>query len=151
MNKIVIITFLVLLSLLFYRLGIYKSEKKDEQAGVQNVEQKIPISFTSSFEIYTNGTRRIFSDSRYHNKSPEVFIESTNPSTVIVKKEGITWDDFFKTLPMSLDKVCLVTGTKQTFCNNEKGKLKFYLNNIETPDALDKEIKKDTFLKVIYE
>jgi hypothetical protein len=40
-------------------------------------------------------------------------------ATVHVRKAGVIWSDFFKTLPMELTKDCLITGTKQTFCIGE--------------------------------
>ena len=52
---------------------------------------------------------------------------------------------------MSLDKNCLVTGTKQTFCTNKTQKLRFYINNIEDPDALDKVIKNKDSLLVTFD
>lgn len=51
--------------------------------------------FTASFEIYTNGTKRIFTQAMYHQQSPNVFIQATDPSIVYVKKAGTTWADFF--------------------------------------------------------
>ena len=109
------------------------------------------VNIKASFEIFTKGTKRIFTDSRYHNLSPDVFIESASPDTVNVKKEGITWADFFETLPMELSKDCLVTGTKQTFCTGEGGVLKFYINGQEDKDALDKEIKAGNSFLVKFE
>lgn len=108
------------------------------------------VDISAKFKIITNGTTRIFTDSKYHNLSKDVYITSQNPNTIVVKKSDIKWSDFFKTLPMSLDKTCLVTGTKQTFCTNETGKLHFYINNTETPDALDNPIRNNDFLLVEY-
>ncbi len=39
--------------------------------------------FTASFEIYTNGTKRDFSDSKYHNRSEDAFIEPAIISLII--------------------------------------------------------------------
>jgi len=86
----------------------------------------------------------------YHNLSQDVYITSDNPSIIHVKKAGITWADFFATLPMKLSKDCLVTGTKQTFCTGQEGSLRFYINDIENPEALDEIINEDNFLKVTY-
>ena len=110
-----------------------------------------PTDFIARFEIYTLGTKRVFTSSMYHNLSDDVFISATNPSQVHVKKAGTTWADFFATLPMKLTKNCLTTGTKQTFCTNNSQKLKFFINDLEDPNALDKEIQKGDFLKVIYD
>jgi hypothetical protein len=109
-----------------------------------------PIDFTAEFEIITNGTRRTFTNSMYHNQSDDVYIESSSPNTIRVKKAGITWDNFFKTLPFSLSKDCLTTGTGQTFCTNENQTLRFILNGIETPNALNEIINPNDRLEVIY-
>lgn len=114
------------------------------------VEKTVKTEFTASFEIYTNGTKRIFSDSKYHDLSPTVYIQNPNPSTVYVRSSGITWDDFFKTLPMKLTSECLTTGTGQFFCTGENGKLQFFINDTEDPDALEKVINPNDILLVIY-
>ncbi|MBP6979867.1 hypothetical protein KBB41_02380 [Candidatus Curtissbacteria bacterium] len=109
------------------------------------------VSLTANFEIEADGIKRNFSRGMYMNLSKDVYIESPESSNVVrVKKEGITWSDFFKTLPMSLAKDCLITGTKQEFCTNETKKLKFFVNDVENPDALDEVIKQDDRLRVVY-
>lgn len=116
---------------------------------IKQPSQQIPqgnilkeINYQASFKIYTNGTLRDFSSEKYHNRSEDVFITSENPNIVHVRKEGITWDDFFKTLPnpMKLSKDCLVTGTGQEFCTDTKASLKFYLNGRMDINFLSKEI-----------
>lgn len=112
--------------------------------------QAVPITSPSSmpaspssvhvhakFAVITNGTTRVFTDKKYHNLSPDVHLEAEDPNTVHVHKEGIIWSDFFTTLPMSLSKTCLVTGTNQTFCTGNDKALKFYINGQENPNALD--------------
>lgn len=121
-----------------------------ENAQTPITEQSKPINFTANFEIYTNGTKRIFTDPKYHNQSPDVYLTSEDPSIIHVKKPGITWNHFFKTLPFSITKDCLITGTKQTFCTTEIQKLKFFINQTETPNALDLEIKEGDLLKIVY-
>ena len=108
------------------------------------------VAKQASFAIFTNGTFRVFTNSMYHNLSDDVFIQSINPSIIQIKKEGITWDDFFKTLPFKLDPDCLTTGTGQTFCTGQAGKLKFYLNGLEDKDALDKIINQGDKLLVSF-
>ena len=107
--------------------------------------------FTAKFEIYTNELKRDFSDSRYHNKSAEIYIESSNPEVIHVKKDKLTWSDFFNTLPMKVTNQCLTTGTGQVFCSNEKGKLRFFLNEIETPIALKMIVSPNDFLIFSFE
>jgi hypothetical protein len=110
----------------------------------------IQSEYTARFEIYTNGTKRIFTDSKYHRQSADIYIENPDPHLMYVKKPNLTWNDFFKTLPFSVKKECLVTGTKQTFCNTETKRLYFYLNGQEEPDALDKVILANDSLRVEY-
>lgn len=109
-----------------------------------------PTDFTASFEITTNGTKRIFTQVMYHHQSPDLYIENPNPSTIHIKKSEATWNDFFKTLPFSLTQSCLVTGTKQTFCSTETKKLRFFLNEVETPNALENKIQANDHLRVTY-
>jgi len=108
------------------------------------------VDFTARFEVYTNGTKRIFTQSMYHNLSPNLYIEASDPHLIYVKKTNLTWNDFFKTLPFSLTKECLVTGTKQTFCTSDTQKLRFLLNNQEVADALDRVIEAGDTLIVMY-
>lgn len=106
---------------------------------VSTKDQK--VEHQAGFAIFTNGVFRVFSAAMYHNLSKDVFIESNNPNIIQVKKVGITWNDFFKTLPFKLTKDCLTTGTKETFCTTDKAQLKFYLNGVKTENLLDLEIK----------
>lgn len=101
------------------------------------------IDIRAKFTIITNGITRSFKAEKYHNQSPDVFITGENPTTIHVKKEGITWDDFFRTLPMKLTKECLTTGDGETFCDGQDGNLRFYLNGLEDQDLLEKEIKEN--------
>lgn len=66
------------------------------------------------------------------------------------KKKGVTWDDFFKSLPMKLTKDCLTTGTGQLFCTNDSQVLNFYVNGGSDPNALEKEIMQGDKLLVTY-
>jgi len=98
------------------------------------------INFRAGFAIFTNGLNRSFTASMYHNLSDNAYITSDNPNIVLVKKPGITWGEFFDTLPFNLSKDCLTTGTGQTFCTGEGGTLKFYLNGRLTKDLLSRQI-----------
>ncbi|HJY98399.1 MAG TPA: hypothetical protein VJ227_01655 [Patescibacteria group bacterium] len=107
--------------------------------------------YQAFFEIHTLGTKRVFSDSKYHNKSANVFVTKENPGTIYIKDPGISWADFFVTLPMKLEKDCLTTGTGQLFCTNETNSLRFFVDGFEEPNALDQVIKPNSTLKVIYD
>lgn len=102
--------------------------------------QPTPTNHTAKFLIYTNGTERVFSDSRYHNLSTDLFIASDSPNLIQVKKPNITWGDFFNSLPMELTPDCLTTGTKQTFCTKGNMTLKFYINGERVSNFLNRVI-----------
>jgi hypothetical protein len=106
--------------------------------------------FTAQFMVFTHGTKRVFTDPKYHNQSTDVFLTANDPSVINVQKYGLTWEDFFSTLPFSLTTECLITGTKQTFCTNETQFLSFYLNGQLEPNALQKLIQpNDQFLVTV--
>lgn len=131
-----------------YNNSLNRNKITEEQTS--KTDSNKPVSYIATFEIYTNGTKRIFTDPKYHNLNSKVFINSQDPKTIHIESSGITWMNFFSTLPMNLDKNCIITGTKQTFCTNSTQKLKFYINEIENPDALDEVIKPNDNLKVEY-
>lgn len=99
------------------------------------------VNIKASFQIITQGIVRSFKNPKYHLKSTDVYLTVDDPTIVNVKRIGVSWDDFFKTLPMKLTKDCLITGDGETFCSGSGGTLKFYLNDQEIPDLLDREIR----------
>jgi len=114
--------------------------QKKPQSTISEPSQE-SVDYRASFAIFTNGLNRRFTATMYHNLSDDAFITSDNPNIVLVKKPGITWGEFFDTLPFILKKDCLTTGTDQTFCTNETGVLQFYLNGERVNDLLSREIK----------
>jgi len=108
------------------------------------------VDYEARFAIYTNGLKRVFTSSMYHNLSKDVYIEASDPSIIHVKKDGITWMDFFLTLPFKLDKNCLTTGTKETFCTSPNATLKFYLNGIRNDNLLMEKIKEGDWILISY-
>jgi hypothetical protein len=161
MNKKSRLLSLIIVVLIIIGIGgwrLYNNQNQITPAGQTNDSEGIPVStevpetddFTATFEIITNGTRRIFTSAMYQNQSTDVFIQNPDPSIVYVKKAGITWADFFETLPFSVNKTCLVTGTKQTFCSNEDKQLRFYINGLEEPNALDLKIQPGDALRITY-
>lgn len=115
-----------------------------EDGGAEFEERK------ASFAIFTNGTFRIFTDSRYHNLSEDVHLTRETPNIITVTKKGVTWRDFFESLPMRVTNDCLTTGTGQLFCTNSEASLKFYLNGIRDDNVLDKEIMDKDKLLISY-
>jgi hypothetical protein len=148
-----IILLIIPLALLIVGIIIAKGFSQSDNlfVGTNSPTPTLPVEFTAKFEIYTLGTKRIFTDKKYHNLSEDVFITLPDPSLVYVKKDNLSWKDFFATLPMELTQDCITTGTKQNFCTNDKNKLRFLINKYEEPYALIKEIKPNDFLLVIYE
>jgi len=157
MKKTLFIVILIL-ALIFLAIYFYSPRKKQspttpttpKTGQITPTKTQETVDITASFEIYTNGIKRIFTASKYHNLSQDVYITADDPSIVHVKKKGITWSNFFATLPMELSKDCLVTGAKQTFCNQGEKKLRFFLNETENPDALDEIINNGDTLRVTF-
>lgn len=153
-------TLIILSSFIFSGCSVADKKLTDTTTSQQNTSVFSPqqsvtpptasIEFTARFEIYTNGTKRTFTNAMYHRQSADIYIENPDPHLIYVKKTGLTWNDFFSTLPFSLKKECLVTGTKQTFCNTETKRLYFYLNGKEDPGALDRLIAPNDMLRVEY-
>ncbi|WKZ25400.1 MAG: hypothetical protein QY322_03365 [bacterium] len=152
MKPLLIIAVLIVLGgTSFYFYKYQETPLKVYSTPLSSPDNKVKgVDITAKFKVITNGTTRIFTDKKYHNLSSEVFITSQNPNIIEVKNNSITWSDFFKTLPMSLDKNCLVTGTKQTFCTNDVNKLVFIINGTEDPNILDKNILDGDYLLIEY-
>lgn len=152
MRRVVIVAVLVIIAVLgFFFLSDIKPNASMTSTPADSrptISQQTNI--TSSFLIFTNGTKRIFTDSKYHNQSPDVYIEPTEPGIVHVRKSGTTWATFFATLPMKLTKDCLTTGTGQVFCTEAKSSLKFYINGVFDENALQREIADSDTLVVSY-
>ena len=108
------------------------------------------VDYEARFAIYTNGTKRIFTNSMYHNLSKNVYLEASDPSIVHVKKDGVTWMEFFATLPFKLSKDCLTTGTNETFCITKNATLKFYLNGVKNNNLLMEKIKDSDLALISY-
>lgn len=140
--KKVIIPFagiLVLVGLGLTFLNRPATKRVEEQTPISQ-QPGSPVSYQAGFALFTNGINRSFTAAMYHNLSAEAFIQADNPNIVQVTRQGVTWGDFFDTLPFKLTQDCLITGTKETFCTNEKGALKFYLNGEPVADLLSRQI-----------
>ena len=153
MNRVVLIavSIVVLLGLLFFmpKRNPVTNPAKDTQAPTVSATQDA-VPYTAAFAIFTNGLKRTFTASMYHHLSEDVFITTDNPEVVHVERLSLTWNDFFSTLPFTLTKECLTTGTGQTYCTGDTGTLRFYLNGQLSPDALDLPITKNDQLLVTF-
>lgn len=139
-TTLVVISFLGLLFLVFNNQKPQAPQTIVDSSPTPTVlDEKVNIQ--ASFTMITGNITRSFKTEKYHNQSADVYIENPDPTTVYVKKKDITWDDFFKSLPMKLTKDCLITGDGETLCNQKQGSLKFFLNDSEDPNFLDREIK----------
>lgn len=140
MNRIIIILLgVVVLAGIFFLLQNFPAPnaEKESPTPTESTAKQDEVPYTAAFAIFTNGLKRTFTASMYHNQSDDVYITPDNPEVVHVERMSLTWSDFFSTLPFTLSKECLTTGTGQTFCTGRNGTLRFYLNGELTPDALD--------------
>lgn len=153
------IIILIGIAVLAFGFFYYLNQKSDlvsppEIVSTQTTEPAASTSsenFEAKFEIYTLGTKRQFGNAMYLGQSEDAYLTSDDPSVVHVEKSGITWQEFFDTLPFQIDKECLHTGTSQTFCTDKDGTLKFFLNGDETSNALSAPIMPGDSLVVRYE
>lgn len=149
---------LILVALLIALIGGYyffnnPSVKKEDKSIIDTTPFPSPIiniNKQAKYLIFTNKLKRNFSAVKYHHQSEEVFIQSDEPSIIYIKKNKITWDDFFQTLPMKLTNSCLTTGDGETLCTNNSSSLKFYLNGIEVENLLEFEIQNEDKLLISY-
>lgn len=147
MRKILPVLIVVILAgfgFYYFNSNSVKETSRETTSSLTNLSggrEEEKVDRKASFAIFTNGTFRVFTASMYHNLSEDIFITAENPNIVSVKKSGVTWFNFFETLPMSVTKDCLTTGTGQLFCTGESGTLRFYLNGERDDNLLDKGIQ----------
>lgn len=143
---------IIIVSLILVSAFVFISNKQKEMTiePTSTQEQNQVVDNTASFAIFTNGTFRVFTAAMYHNLSPDAYIEASNPNIIKISKAGITWGDFFSTLPFKLTNDCLITGTKETFCSNKDEVLKFYLNGERKVQILDEVIEDGDELLITY-
>lgn len=141
MKTFIIFTGIILISVLALVLFNKSQTPKTLVPTPTPIAEEDKVNIKASFTIVTGNITRSFKAEKYHNKSSDVYIESPDATIVHVTKKGITWDDFFQTLPMKLTKECLITGDGETLCNGKNGTLQFFLSGVETPNLLDQEIK----------
>lgn len=151
---IILVTFFTAGYLIFSNLdgNAIEISKRNEILPQENTLPTTPqiVDKQAYFAIFTHGAFRVFTASMYHNLSPDIYIESNNPNIIEIKKVGMTWNDFFSTMPFKLTQECLVSGTGQTFCTGSKGTLKMYLNGIQEDDILTKVINHGDRMLVTY-
>lgn len=137
---LLIISAVVLSKVAFQNQNLSSSQTIPTPSPTSAPQEKV-VDIKATFGIITNGMVRSFKNPKYHQRSSEVYLLADDPTVVHVKKAGTTWDDFFKTLPMKLTHDCLTTGDGETYCTGSDGTLRFYLNDNEDPNLLDREIK----------
>ena len=121
-----------------------------KQQPLSTPSQVQSIDKQASFAIFTNGIFRVFTAAMYHNLSLDAYIEASNPNIIKIKKERLTWNDFFSTLPFKLTNDCLTTGTKETFCTSGDRTLQFYINGEKRERVLDLVIQDGDKLLITY-
>lgn len=160
-NGLVTKVILIILILLAIVGGIFvwqrqRSKLTNATSLIQNIptqtaEEKTHIH--AAFIIFTNGTKRIFTDSKYHERIPEAHLHVSSPSVIHIHAGGITWQEFFDSLPspMKVTAECLTTGTGQRFCTKGESDLKFYLNGQRAQQSiLNQEIRDNDMLLISY-
>lgn len=130
------------------REAIDNNINKHETESVYETENFTP--YKASFLIIINGISNDFSAARFHNLSPNVFIDSDNPAVVNVMSPDVTWNDFFSSLPIGLSEKCLTTSSGQSYCDGTNGFLRFYLNEQEQDKIFETTIQPDDQLLITF-
>ena len=153
MNKTSVVVIIFIFIFFFGLFLFFNKSGKTNNPVQESLTTTFPsqaVETKASFAIFTNGTFREFTQAMYHNLSKDAYIEASNPNIIKVKKDDVTWNDFFLTLPLKLTHECLTTGTGQTFCTGNGGILKFYLNGEKKEQVLDRAIKNQDVLLVTF-
>lgn len=139
--------------IIFAAIGFFILKPEQSQKVMQDIAQTVSTSVSdrdaidpvtdnrASFVIFTSGLRRDFSGAMYHNLSEDAYITTDAPNIIFIKRQDITWDQFFSTLPFKLTTECLWTGIGESFCDGQGGSLGFYLNGEKTDNLLEKIIQ----------
>lgn len=114
--------------------------KLDEQTRREDEMTYSKQDFTAHYLIFTNGTQRILTGRRYYLQSPDVYLTSQSPTTLHLRKKGVTWEMFFKSISLNLNSTCLVISEQQQFCANGANQLRFYINGVKVSDFFTREI-----------
>jgi len=101
----------------------------------------------ADFKVYIMGKPFNFSQDKYMTKEacgPEsgahAHLHDGNGEVAHVHEEGITWGDFFWSLGMKLNVTCFILDTEETYCDDRKNTLKFYVNGKKNFEFEKKEI-----------
>lgn len=138
----------VFLGISYFALQTRKPQRADETR--QGAKKEDFVHKHAAFLIFTKDTKREFTDTKYHERSEKVHLHASNPEIIHLHASGVTWQEFFDSLPMKLTQDCLTTGTGQEFCSDSGVTLKFYLDGEKVQDALFQEIKEGDRLLVSF-
>jgi hypothetical protein len=127
-----------------HRLAILAQQTRE--TAMQNAKQP----YTARFLIFTNGTKRILSSNGYLLQWPYAYLRSDGPTVIHVAKQGVHWQDFFQSLPLTLTAQCLGISQIQQFCTEGENTLKFYLNGVKQDNLLSLEIHDGDRLLISY-
>lgn len=147
MAKVIVGVFLLILilsGLLFY-FFLYNPAKTpapvkilpvQEQTNTQNIKNED----RASLSIYINNIQVPTSSREFLNRSIDVYL-TQEISIIHIANPEVSWDDFFKTLPVTVSKNCFVTQSSVSYCSGDNGVLKFYLNGEKKDNLLSLKIK----------
>ena len=93
----------------------------------------------ADFAVYLNGKKFDFTQSKYQSSEtkqldPEAHLHDGNGTVTHKHRQGVTLGHFFKSIGMDFTNECFALDSKESFCNSDDKKLKFYVNgqpNIE--------------------
>ena len=89
--------------------------------------EKQPTHIHADFKVYLNDNQLNFSQPKYQERSPAVHVEDGDGDVVHIHLKGIKLVDFFNSLGIKFTDTCFALDTQESFCNNDKNKLRVYI------------------------
>lgn len=158
---IIVVIILVVTLPVLYLVNTYNINFRSEnepflsliQRNIETKESDSPyqeIYYKASFSVYTNGTKRGFNEPEFLERDERAYMTESEPDVIRIKKTGITWGQFFETLPIQIYKDCLLFNTGYIYCNTSSKTVKFYINGLKEDNALDLGIRNGDRLLITY-
>lgn len=86
----------------------------------------------ATIRVFLDGRQVDFSQLQYQLRSQHVHFEGGDGDTIHKHATGVTLGFTFETLGIKFDENCFILETGKSYCNGEKGTLKFYINGNQT-------------------
>ena len=91
-----------------------------------------------------------FSEHRYRLKSPLIHVKNKDGQTIHRHASNIPVIDFFNTIRMNINGACFFQDNGSKYCTNDKGDLRFFLNDAEVNSINEHIIRNGDEILILY-